>query len=185
MAHGNLGSFLMPFLERRGEAVSHLEAALRIRPDSPETHNNLGLCLSDAGLCDAAIPHFETAIREAPHVCSTHVNLGICLMKKQRYPEAVTEFQRALSLDPSRLLAQINLALSLANIPGREKESVEAFESVLKLHPDLVDAHRGLAELLVKLDRPDDAITHLEAAERVQPDEQSSKLLAQLRARRK
>ena len=42
LAHNNLGVLLANLSGRLPEAISELEAALRIKPEDAKTHNNLG-----------------------------------------------------------------------------------------------------------------------------------------------
>jgi tetratricopeptide (TPR) repeat protein len=48
------------------EAIEHLEQALRIKPDLPEAHYNLGIALEKAGRVPEAIQHYKQALRIKP-----------------------------------------------------------------------------------------------------------------------
>jgi len=85
LAHSNLAEHLTLTSNRRGEAIVHLETAIRIKPNYPSAHNNLGVYLAQAELCASAIPHFEITLRELPNDVGANSNLGLCLMKAGRY----------------------------------------------------------------------------------------------------
>jgi predicted O-linked N-acetylglucosamine transferase (SPINDLY family) len=53
---------------------------------------------------------------------------------------------------------------------GRLAEAAAHYETVLALHPDLVDAHVNLGALLQQLGRLDDALAHCERAVALRPD---------------
>jgi tetratricopeptide (TPR) repeat protein len=63
----NLGILLMEDPLRVGEAITHLEAAVRLRPEAAEAHFGLGLALlRTPGREREALPHFEEALRLRP-----------------------------------------------------------------------------------------------------------------------
>jgi predicted Zn-dependent protease len=52
---------------RETEAITHLEAAVRIQPDSPEARVNLGVALADVpARSHEAIAHLEFALARRP-----------------------------------------------------------------------------------------------------------------------
>jgi tetratricopeptide (TPR) repeat protein len=181
LAHGNLAEYLTQTSARRGEAIAHLETAIRIRPNYPSAHNNLGVHLAQAELCASAIPHFEIALREIPNDVGANGNLGICLMKAGRYDEAVRHFRTALHVAPSNEAALWALGMTLAKMPGREDEAIPAFEAALKVNPKLAEAHRGLGEVLLKRGNTNEAILHFAAAQRIHPDAEVGATLERLR----
>ncbi len=185
LAEGNLGAHLMKIPERRDEAMQHLETALRIRPGYGQAENNLGLCLAAIELCGAAIPHFEAALRDNPELVEAHNNLGHCLAHTRNFGPAIVQLETALRIRPDYPEAHFNLGMTLSNIPGREQEAVNEFQVGLRLSPGTAEAHRLLGELLVRLARTEEAITQLEAAQRIQPDAETSNILDRLHAGRK
>jgi len=185
LAHGNLGASLLRIPERRGESMAHLEESLRIRPDNPEVESNIGLCLVDAGLCDSAIPHFEAALRRRPNNTLARLHLGLCILKDSRFEQAAAHFEKVLQLDAGKLAARLGLAQALANIPGREAEAISQYQTALRANPDSSEAHRGLADVLVRVSRTEEAIVHLEAAQRLRPEPEVAQHLAALRLRKK
>jgi len=73
-------------LARQGklaEAKDHLETALRIQPDNPETHNNLGGILISMGALGAAREHLETALKIQPDYASARQNLAHLMKRMQ------------------------------------------------------------------------------------------------------
>jgi tetratricopeptide (TPR) repeat protein len=48
------------------DAIEQFEQTLRIKPDYPDAHNNLGNALAQMGSLADAIPHLEQALRINP-----------------------------------------------------------------------------------------------------------------------
>src|SRR6516162_2015433 len=79
-------------------AIDCLQAAVRLRPDIPETHNNLGVALVQQGRLAEAIASFQEALRLKPDNVEAQNNLD----KARREPglprEAEMHAQRGLAL---------------------------------------------------------------------------------------
>ena len=64
-------------LGRGEEAVSNVEAALRLQPDFMIAHQHLGNELIRQGRRDEAIEHLSTAVRLDPHLTEASQNLQV------------------------------------------------------------------------------------------------------------
>jgi len=147
-AEYNLGGYLMDIPGRGPEAASHLEAAVRMKPDSADAHDGLAGYLLNTGHDSEAIAHFETALRLRPNDALIHFNLGV-----------------AFSKNPARIL-----------------DAVAQFEAALRENPQFARAHRNLGILFPRLGRRAEAISHFEAAQRLQYDPETAEILDALRA---
>ncbi len=186
LAEGNLGLHLMNIPERRPEALAHLQNALRLRPDYPEAENNMGLYLAQIELCEAAIPHFETAVRIRPDLTQAYNNLALCLTRNGKYGEAIGHLETALRLQPDYAAAHFNLGMALSKVVGRDRDAIAEYETGLRTNPipaslDNAEAHRNLGQLLLGQGRTKEAIAHFEAAQRIQPNAETSDILTRLR----
>ena len=61
------------------EAIAEYREALRLKPDYPEAHANLGNALKDQGKLDEAITECREALRLKPDYAEAHYNLGNAL----------------------------------------------------------------------------------------------------------
>ena len=67
------------------EALEQFEAAVRIRPEDAEAHNNLGGVLAKLGRFPEATEEFKKALQLDPDLASAHYNLAT-LQAQQKAP---------------------------------------------------------------------------------------------------
>ena len=79
-------------------------------PAAWQSHNNLGIALSDAGRPGEAIPEFKEALKYNLNYPTAHNGMGVALAKEKRYNEAMEEFREASRIDPTNQGARSNLA---------------------------------------------------------------------------
>jgi tetratricopeptide (TPR) repeat protein len=183
VAFHNLGSTLMASPGHLSEALVYLETAVRIDPDSPPAHTDLGSALAKAGRLPEAIAQFQEAILLAPDAPIPHNNLGSALTEAGRLPEAIAEFQTALRLDPDYDEARRNLAAAQAGLEshrsrgiallkaGDASGAIAELEAALRADPNDADAENDLGVALSSFpERQREAIAHFEAAVRLRPD---------------
>jgi tetratricopeptide (TPR) repeat protein len=182
LAHANLGLDLMNKPGRGGEAVEHLEAALRSKPDYAEAENDLGLYFLKIDLCGTAVAHFEKALRIRPDMAEAHNNLALCLTSQGDYGTAIRHLETALRIQPAYANAHFALALTLSKMPGHDSDAIGHYEAGLRLDPVNLAGHRNLATLLMRAGRTEEAISHFEAAQLIQADPEISNILERLRA---
>ena len=149
--------------------VAELREAVRLRPDSADSHNTLGLVLIQAGDDAAGIASLREAVRLAPDYAEARANLGAALTPTD--PDAaVRELERAVALAPASLNAQFNLAVAYGASPaqGVAKE-IEQLRKVIALSPTFARAHLALGKALLRDGKVPDAIAELEEAARLEP----------------
>ena len=122
--HHNLGRLLARGMPRMPEAISHYEAAIRIKPDHFLAHFSAGVALYTLGRTAEAVPHFRRVLELAPgnaYLAGTsHYFIGAILMADpQRWAEARRELEEAVRLRPDDLEARSRLVEVLARLrPG-------------------------------------------------------------------
>ena len=173
IAHNNLGSALLQMPGRLPEAITHIEAALQIKPDYWEAHNDLGNALTQIpGRLPEAIKEYEEALSIRPDYAEAHNNLGSAFLQiRGRLPDAIAQYEAALRISPHQAKAHNNLGSALSQVPGRLPEAIAHLEAALRIKPDYAEAHSNLANALAQMPgRFPAAIAEYEAALRIRPD---------------
>ncbi len=188
VAEHNLGAALLDDSNRLPEAIEHLQAAMRLRPDSERVHSDLGSALAKAGRLPQAEEEFRTALRISPEAAILHNNLANVLASEGRAAEATAEYREALRIDPSYVEAKQNLeaarpdeagthynaGVDFAN-QGRAAEAVAEFEACLRIQPDNAEAHNNLGVVLSQMPgKLPEAISNFEAAVKLKPGYQDA-----------
>lgn len=185
LAHNNLGLILatmpdatMPDATMPGhinDAISEYREALRVEPNYPEAHFNLGAALiaaHDPALIEPAVGEYETALRLKPDYAEAHSNLGNALSHLPgRLDDAVTQFQTALRLRPDMEQARLGLGNAYAHMPGRLADAEVQYRAVLQIDPASAEAHFNLGNVLLQTQGGEAAaLAEYQAALRLRPD---------------
>jgi protein O-GlcNAc transferase len=143
-------------VNRIGDAVAELKAALRLDPDSPQMHYDLGVAYKLQDDAVSAIPELETAAKLNPSGYEPAFVLGQLYMQVARYPEAAEQLEASLKLHPQNGEAWAMLG-SIYNKLDRLPEAVTALREAILQLPDQADSHLILAMVLMKQNQPDAA----------------------------
>lgn len=91
------------------------------------------------------------------------------LMSAGRYHDALTSFRLALRSDPQDPAILQQIAMTYTRI-GMTEQASKTYRQVLEGNPRSAGAHYGLAFLLAREGRTDEAIQHLESFLAMPPD---------------
>ena len=155
VAHNNLGYLSVD----RGEldkAMSHFEAASKIRSGKLDPHYNLGTAFVEMNIGDAlarkgqpdeAMVHFEQAIKLQPDYAEAYYNRGNVLYAKGRIDEAIADFEKALQMQPNDADAHTGLGNALLR-KGALKEVIAHYNQAMALAPKDPHSRSNLAWVL-------------------------------------
>lgn len=155
--------------ERFGEAVPHLEAAVRLGDATAATQGDLGAAMMALGRPAAALTHFRRAVVLAPGDEVLHFNLGTVLGAVGRTAEAEGAFRKSLALNPDYVDAHVNLGVSLLG-RRRVEAALEHFHRAAVLQPDSAVMHSNLGGALMAANRPAEALAAIRRALAIDPE---------------
>lgn len=188
LAEHNLGSYLLDKPGRLADSVTHLRAALQLRPEYPEAMTDLASALAQSpGGLPQSISLYEAAARRLPdspiirgNLGQARYDFGMSLIKQGSAADSIPQFEAALLLRPDSPETHNNLAIALAQT-GDVKAAEQHFRAALSLKPDYAEAHLNLGITLANDGRTAEALRELEAANRLQPDPAIQKDIDRLR----
>jgi len=135
-------------------AEAAVQAAIRLRPDAPETHLARAQYLY-YGLRDyaGALAELEIARRALPNDPRLFELTGYILHRRGQQEEGLHNLQHAVELDPRNLYTLQQIALSYQRLQ-RYAESIAALDRALAIVPENAEtrADRGLVYLFWKAD---------------------------------
>jgi protein O-mannosyl-transferase len=155
-AHMALGRILND-QGRLGEALTHCEEAVRLRPASADAQHILGLVLVKLDRLDEAGMHLAEAIRARPDMAEARGSLGQVLARQGRIDEAIAEYSEALRLKPDVAEIHNNLGAALAG-RGDFDQALEHFRAAVRLKPGFEMARMNIGAALLKSGRLAEAL---------------------------
>ena len=155
---------LLASLHRNPEALDYYDKAIAYRPNDEGMVLGRAELLLRMGRVDDAVAQYRKAVRRWPDSALSLNALGYTLADRtNEFREAEKLIRKALSYDPNSPAVIDSLGWVLYRL-GRHEAALKELEQAYKLFSDSeVAAH--LVEVLVMLDRKDDALELLIAAE--------------------
>ncbi len=161
--HGNLWKHLGRLAQAetsgspavRVQAESSDRAASRPQPESPATHNALGIALLERGEKAAAIESFRAALAMRGNFLEAQHNLAVALRDTGQWDEAEERLRAVIARDGSNHEAHNNLGVTLQFL-GRFDEAIACYERALTLAPDYVWGHYNRSQVLLLQSRWDE-----------------------------
>ena len=151
------------------EAAALFRRGLELDPENPALGHTLGTALSQMGEIDAAIEQFEDVLRWSPGYARAHFSLGVIHASRGRYREARARFAAAVEHEPDYVQARLGLA-DIFQMMGCPEESLPHYDHVVEVDPRRVEAWIEAANVLVGLERYEEAYGWLAAARKVHPE---------------
>jgi tetratricopeptide (TPR) repeat protein len=156
-----------------GEALTHINEAVRLDPNNAELAVRAGEMSLAAGRCDPAIAQAERAIHLDPKLAGAWALRGHCFLQLKQPDRALADLQRAIDLAPDRS----DLLTEVARIYRQRGQSARSLAAIYRLldtyqsgeEPQHVLVLEGLT--LMDVGRPHQATdAFLAAAKRGTPD---------------
>ncbi len=172
-------------LERYEEAIETLEKALLLDSDlrgEAMLHNFIGAAARNLSRFEKAEKHYRVALRLDPKQPQAHANLVELLVEMERPEEARRHRGEALETyagDP----AGIQRVLNLLRERQRYEEELAWHDEIVRFLPGDAWGHVGRGEVLLHLERPEEAVESLERAVALAPDASTASSARMLLAR--
>jgi protein O-mannosyl-transferase len=155
VAHNNLG-YLCVDRDELDNAISHFEAALRIRSGKRDPHYDVGSAfmqmnlanvLARKGQSDEAMVHYNEAIRLQPYYADAYYNRGSVLFAKGHIDEAIADWEYTLQMQPGDANAHTGLGNALLQ-KGSPREAIAHYEQASALAPEDPHCRNNMAWVL-------------------------------------
>jgi tetratricopeptide (TPR) repeat protein len=151
------------------KAIVHLEAAVRLKPDSAPARTNLAASLSRFGSPQLAGEQLRKALALAPHDYTTNHNLGEFYIKSGKISEGRPLLERAQRIEPSSYDNGYDLATADL-LTGQLAEARQLVQSLLQ-KKSTGELHNLLAQIEEKDGKFVVAANEFEAAAHMDPSE--------------
>lgn len=149
------------------KAIAHYETSLQLKPDLYEAQMNLAVLYLESSQQARAIALLKKAVETKPKEFRPAFLLAEAFLRARQLDDAEKQLALLRDLDPKAEELRSSL-LRLASL----YEDAKQFEKAVALYlqfPDDAGAQERAGELLLELGRPEQAISHLEAAVRQSP----------------
>lgn len=168
--------------DRPDEAIAELQSSLKSATDRAaraRVFTGLGraYCLKSDPKTGAA--YLRKAVKEKSDHSEAYSELGLCQRSAKNYSASVEAFENALKYDQQdpQLWTEYSISLQLF---GKLNPAIAALKRSLQIDPTDT-AHLQLAQILVKLNRPEEALGHAKKAAALNPNNRRARgLVAQL-----
>jgi tetratricopeptide (TPR) repeat protein len=141
----------------RDDAVSFLEQAAEIDPDNPDVLHDLVDALLAEGRVAEATDVAKRIVELRPRDASALVDLAYALHASGRVEEGIAYLEQALELEFGNVAALRGL-LGMYRERGRLEDALEAGRKVISYQPEDVLSAIDVAELMLTLDRTEEAV---------------------------
>ena len=122
---------------------------------------------------DGAVVQLKKAVEMAPNLAGNHYKLGDAYWNLSDWDQALEQFNAELQVDPGNCMAQWKIGSVILQKNGPPEDALGALNKALGICPTLSDARVDRARAFAKLNRNQEAVTDLEAAEKATPDDAS------------
>ncbi len=154
---------------KKNERIELLKSLLKIKPNYPVGHFNLGNALQEKGDINAAISSYQQALKLKPNYPEAHSNQGIAYKKKGDFNSAISSFQQALKLKSNYPEAYNNLGNALRE-KGDFNSAISSFQQALKLKPAFPEAYYNLGLVYQQKGDINAAISSYQQALKLKPN---------------
>jgi tetratricopeptide (TPR) repeat protein len=135
-------------LLQREDAKREFERAIKLDPNLPEAHCNLGVYWYLIKKNNRkAVKEYEIAIKLDPEHATYHKALGIAYMDQKNYEKATAEYNRAMELDPEVFERSSSSPFAVSANPMPLEERARYYFFLARMYAGRKDIERALQYL--------------------------------------
>ncbi len=169
--HSHYQKGLTLFLNRQFKlAETEFRRELTESPDYSSAHAMLSMSMLQQSKVDQALASAKEAVRLAPDLAYGHYALASANYRKGKIEIANREIKEALRLDPNDSFYYARAA-EIKIVEGQHKQALQLVDAGLNANPNSLNCLVDRANILVKLDRLDDADKAAEQALVIDPED--------------
>lgn len=153
------------------KSIKIYEKALKYDPYLGQAYYDLGLILNNIGFPNVAQEYFEKAEKYFDHP-ELPRNLAIIYLSIHNYEKAISKLKQAISYkkdEKSMLPLYAELGNTYITLK-RYKPAEIALKEALKIDPDFINAHYGLANVYLQENKMEEALKELQKVIEIDPD---------------
>ena len=169
IVYGNLAAICIMKGDKR-QGINLLKKTIKLKPDYPEAHCNLGVTLQEQGDLNAAISYYQQAINYKPNFPKAHYNLGLALQEQGDLEAASFSYQQAIKLKLDYPEAHCNLGVTLQE-QGDLNAAISYYQQAINYKPNFPKAYCNLGRALQEQGHLDAAISSYQKAIKLKPDD--------------
>lgn len=153
------------------QAIMELRRATELVPDHFDANLSLGRAYFGNGDIVAAVKTFRRAVTIQPGNLRARFFLATALERSGASAEALKEYRAVVRLNPDYAEGNLGLGVLLLKLEGDSSaEGVQALQRAIALNGNLYEARINLGKTLIRLDRPAEAVEHLQRAAELDPN---------------
>ena len=166
-----LSAVISAVQNKSSEAIEKLERAVKLVPTDFDANLSLGRARFGNGDMAAAIAAFRRAVAILPNHVQAKFFLATALERDGQYAEALKQYREIIRLDPNSADGNLGLGVLLIKTEGdNSEEGLAALKKAVALNDRLYEGQITLGKTLIKLDRATDALSHLQKAAELAPN---------------
>ncbi|KAL6594847.1 TPR-like protein [Neocallimastix sp. 'constans'] len=149
-------------------AIADLEESLKLDPENIQTHIKLASCLLEKGELEPSLELFDRAAMISSDDPDLYYHRAHIKFMLNQYEDAIKDYKKSAELDPSFVFCYIQQGVAYYR-NGSTPTAIKTFEDASKKFPNSPDLHNYYGEILMDLQRFDDAMNEFDKASKIAP----------------
>jgi tetratricopeptide (TPR) repeat protein len=134
-ASNNAGVIALSYMNNPELALGYFKAALRVEPDIPQAHENMGDCYTKMGRKNEAIKEYETAITANPKLFRSYQCLIDFYEKDKQYNLEKAVLAKALANFPGSYFFTKKEG-DVLKLENKNDKAAEKYEAAFAMNPN-------------------------------------------------